>query len=66
MTKNAAKPKAKCALILPAAIGLFFFVGCFLSASTSSTSFIRYTAEARMEKHINQLKTRESSSHPAY
>ena len=28
----------------PDAIGLNFFTGCFLSASASTTSFIKYTA----------------------
>ena len=31
---------------LPEAIALYFFLGCFLSACTSSTSFNKYPADA--------------------
>src|SRR3989339_248488 len=40
-------------LTFPAAMGLIFFAGCFLSFSQSIMSFIRYTALAAIENKKN-------------
>ena len=44
----------------PDAIGLFFFVGCFLSFSISTKSFITYTADAIRQKERKEIGKKDT------